>query len=64
MIVRGTGSWADILAQHRAVFHPTRTSVDLKDKWRNLVKVGFFIVSLPLFSMLLAAEVCLPLGTL
>ncbi len=40
MIVRGTGSWADILAQHRATFHPTRSSVDLKDKWRNLVKVG------------------------
>ena len=40
VIVRGTGSWADILAQHRAVFHPTRSSVDLKDKWRNLVKVS------------------------
>ena len=37
--VRGTGSWADILEQHRATFHPTRSSVDLKDKWRNLVKV-------------------------
>ena len=37
--VRGTGSWADILEQHRAAFHPTRSSIDLKDKWRNLVKV-------------------------
>ena len=37
--VRGTGSWAGILEQHRATFHPTRNSVDLKDKWRNLVKV-------------------------
>ena len=40
VIVRGTGSWADILATHRATFHPTRSSVDLKDKWRNLVKVS------------------------
>lgn len=43
--VHGTGSWADILAQHRAIFHPTRTSVDLKDKWRNLVKVCMLLHS-------------------
>ena len=43
--VRGTGSWADILEQHRAIFHPTRSSVDLKDKWRNLVKVPAHLLS-------------------
>lgn len=41
VIVRGTGSWADILAQHRGSFDRSRSSVDLKDKWRNLVKVSW-----------------------
>jgi hypothetical protein len=32
------GRWADIL--DRYAFHPKRTSVDIKDKYRNLVKGG------------------------
>jgi len=31
-------SWALILARWRGVFAPHRTSIDLKDKWRNLQK--------------------------
>jgi len=33
----GIGHWADILAENRDVFK-NRTSVDLKDKWRNIKK--------------------------
>ena len=30
--------WAAILEKYKKVFHPSRTSVDLKDKWRNMNK--------------------------
>ena len=30
--------WAAILDKYKTVFHPSRTSVDLKDKWRNMNK--------------------------
>lgn len=29
--------WHEILEKGKEVFHPSRTSVDLKDKWRNLI---------------------------
>jgi len=32
--------WRKILDEYSGVFHPNRTSVDLKDKWRNLVKLS------------------------
>ena len=32
----GTGKWALALSQYK--FQECRTSVDLKDKWRNLTK--------------------------
>jgi hypothetical protein len=38
--VRGTGNWADILHHYRGVFHHSRKSNDLKDKWRNLVMLA------------------------
>jgi len=34
----GLGSWAIILRNHRDVFAPQRTSVDLKDKWRVMMQ--------------------------
>jgi hypothetical protein len=34
----GVGQWEPILAAHRDVFHPKRTAVDLKDKYRNVMK--------------------------
>jgi len=34
----GTGSWASILSRFADKFHPVRTSVDLRDKWRNLTR--------------------------
>jgi len=34
----GLGHWADILVENRDIFKD-RTSVDLKDKWRNIKKV-------------------------
>ena len=30
--------WTRILDFGRGKFHPSRTDIDLKDKWRNLVK--------------------------
>mmetsp|Transcript_21654 Transcript_21654/g.38444 ORF Transcript_21654/g.38444 Transcript_21654/m.38444 type:complete len:409 (+) Transcript_21654:56-1282(+) len=34
----GVGKWADIKADWPNIFNPLRTSVHLKDKWRNLSK--------------------------
>ncbi|EFN59822.1 hypothetical protein CHLNCDRAFT_56603 [Chlorella variabilis] len=34
--MHGEGQWALVLKQGRAVFAAGRTSVDIKDKWRNL----------------------------
>eukprot|EP00466_Bigelowiella_natans_P018035 jgi/Bigna1/76983/fgenesh1_pg.45_\ len=36
----GAGSWARILSAHRKTFHPVRTGIHLKDKWRNLKNRG------------------------
>lgn len=58
--VRGTGSWAGILEQHRAVFHRSRSSVDLKDKWRNLVKV--LAISSPGTSDIMSRQAAFTLG--
>ena len=33
-----TNQWQNILNAHRVVFHVSRTGVDLKDKWRNMMK--------------------------
>ena len=38
MRTHGEGKWARIL-QSATVFHPRRTNVDLKDKWRNMKRV-------------------------
>lgn len=40
VIIYGTGHWATILDRYTTIFAPGRTSVDLKDKWRNLVKLA------------------------
>ena len=34
----GAGHWADILSAHKAAFDPCRTSVDLKDNWRTVLR--------------------------
>ncbi|KAF9603701.1 hypothetical protein IFM89_037464 [Coptis chinensis] len=34
-------SWRNVLEYGCHVFHETRTPVDLKDKWRNMVKEGY-----------------------
>ena len=34
----GEGNWAAILGNYADEFHSSRTSVDLKDKWRNLAQ--------------------------
>lgn len=36
----GRGSWIEIRDKGAGVFDPLRTAVDLKDKWRNLVKTN------------------------
>ncbi|KAI0244048.1 Telomeric repeat-binding factor 2 [Massospora cicadina] len=38
--VHGVGNWATIRAQAGNSIHPSRTNVHLKDKWRNLYKMG------------------------
>ncbi|CAL8466847.1 g6383 [Coccomyxa elongata] len=40
VFIMGTGHWAAILDRFSTVFAPGRNSVDLKDKWRNLVKAA------------------------
>lgn len=40
VFILGTGHWAAILDRFSTVFAPGRNSVDLKDKWRNLVKAA------------------------
>lgn len=40
VLILGTGQWAAILDRFSTVFAPGRNSVDLKDKWRNLVKLA------------------------
>ena len=37
-LLHSSSVWSDILIQGRGVFHPDRTNVDLKDKWRNMNK--------------------------
>lgn len=39
VLILGTGHWAAIRDRYSTVFAPGRNSVDLKDKWRNLVKL-------------------------
>lgn len=34
----GVGEWKQVLEMGQGVFHPSRTTVNLKDKWRNLSK--------------------------
>lgn len=36
----GQGSWAEILSDTELRFFATRSSTDLKDKWKNLEKSG------------------------
>ena len=36
----GDGHWEEVLRLQAARFHPGRTAVDLKDKWRNLQRVA------------------------
>jgi hypothetical protein len=38
--LHGTGAWAAIIAAGRDIFAAQRTNVDLKDKWRNMVRSG------------------------
>ncbi|EIE26538.1 hypothetical protein COCSUDRAFT_59065 [Coccomyxa subellipsoidea C-169] len=38
--ILGTGHWAAILDRYTTIFAPGRNSVDIKDKWRNLVKLA------------------------
>lgn len=38
--IMGTGCWAAILQRYKDTFQPGRTSVHLKDKWRNLVTLA------------------------
>ena len=40
VLIYGTGQWAAILDRYTTIFAPGRTSVDIKDKWRNLVKLA------------------------
>merc|ERR1711916_210050 len=36
----GAGHWSDIVSDSKLTFSPKRTNVDLKDKWKNLLKSG------------------------
>merc|ERR1711916_71393 len=36
----GAGHWSDIVSDSTLTFSPKRTNVDLKDKWKNLLKSG------------------------
>ncbi|MES1918886.1 hypothetical protein MHBO_000781 [Bonamia ostreae] len=38
----GAGSWSEIKSDETLTFSPRRTNVDLKDKWKNMVKSGKF----------------------
>lgn len=39
VLKHGQGRWAVILRDYAHAFHPARISVDLKDKWRNILKL-------------------------
>ena len=38
--LHGNGAWAAIIYAGRGIFAAQRTNVDLKDKWRNMVRAG------------------------
>lgn len=56
----GVGKWAAIL-RHSQVFNGVRTSVDLKDKWRNLtspVRAAALAASSPNLAPIMSAQTC------